>query len=161
MGYMLADIPVGEFPDDPPGVEDYYVTPTTEVPLLIGLLREEAEDEIYDAHLSPNVVEVNSIEELGVVLTQDLEEGTEATHGQALTIEVSSGVPPEAPLINLLTMSVDEAVIALNAFEEETGIALEFSVNFQTVTDRNLVGRIIQTINRAPGIGVGRRASRC
>jgi beta-lactam-binding protein with PASTA domain len=38
----------------------------------------------------------------------------------------------------------------LNAFEEETGVAVEFVVSFQTVTDRNLVGRIVQT---SPGAG--------
>jgi membrane peptidoglycan carboxypeptidase len=150
MTYLLRDVPVGGFPEDPPGVEQYYATPSTEVPLVVGLIQEEAVNDLYDAHLRPNVVEVSSIEEQGVVLTQDLEEGSEAAHGQVVTIEVSSGIPPEAPLVNLLNLTIDEAVTALNAFEEETGVAVEFVVSFQTVTDRNLVGRIVQT---SPGAG--------
>ena len=106
MTYMLGDSPVLDFPEDPPGVSQYFVTPTTEVPFVVGLLQNEAVSDIYDAHLRPNVVEVASIEEMGVVLTQDLEEGSTAAHGQALTIEVSSGIPPEAPLIELRSLTV-------------------------------------------------------
>jgi membrane peptidoglycan carboxypeptidase len=131
MTYLLRDVPVGGFPEDPPGVEQYYATPSTEVPLVVGLIQKEAVNDLYDAHLRPNVVEVSSIEEQGVVLTQDLEEGSEAAHGQVVTIEVSSGIPPEAPLVNLLNLTIDEAVT-------------------ETVTDRNLVGRIVQT---SPGAG--------
>ena len=50
-------------------------------------------------------------------------------------------------------MTVDEAVVALGVFEEETGIALEFSVNFRDVTDPGQVGRIIAT-NPAVGTTV-------
>jgi len=150
MKYMLRETPVSDFPEDPPGVSQYYRTPSTEVPLVVGLMQGEAEDDIYDAHLRPNVVEVNSIEEKGVVLTQDPEEGSGAAHGQVVTIEVSSGLPPEAPFIDLRTLTIDQAVTALNAFEEETGIVLEFSVNFRDVTQPDLVGRIIDT---NPGAG--------
>jgi membrane peptidoglycan carboxypeptidase len=145
MTYMLGDSPVLDFPEDPPGVSQYYVTPTTDVPLVVGLMQNEAVSDIYDAHLRPNVVEVGSIEEQGVVLSQDLEEGASAAHGQVLTIEVSSGLPPEAPMIELRSLTVDQAVAALQAFEEETGVALEFSVNFRDIGDPGLVGRIIET----------------
>ncbi len=150
MTYMLGDSPVLDFPEDPPGVSQYYVTPSTEVPLVIGLMQDEAVDEIYDAHLRPNVVEVGSIEPKGVVLTQDLEEGSSAAHGQVVTIEVSSGLPPEAPLVDLRSLTVDQAVLALTAFEEETGVALEFSVTFRDVKEPDLVGRVIET---SPGAG--------
>jgi serine/threonine-protein kinase len=142
---------VTDFPEDPPGVAQYYVTPSTEVPLVVGLMQDEAENDIYDAHLRPNVVEVGSIEEKGVVLTQDLEEGSSATHGQALTIEVSSGLPPEAPLIDLRGLTVDEAVGALTTFEGETGVGVQFTVSFRAVSDPGLVGRIVDT-NPAPGV---------
>ncbi len=150
MTYLLRDTPVGDFPEDPPGVDQYFVTPSTEVPLVVGLMQDEAVKDIYDAHLSPNVVEVGSLEEQGVVLTQDLEEGSSATHGQVLTIEVSSGIPPEAPLLDLRNLTVDGAVVALSTFEEETRVALEFSVGFRDVTDPSRVGVIIET-NPAPG----------
>lgn len=153
MTYMLKDTPVSDFPADPPGVSQYFVTPNTEVPLVIGLTTEEAVSDIYDAHLRPNPVEVPSIEEKGIVLTQDLEEGTSAAHGQVLTIEVSSGLPPEAPLIDVRTLTFDQAVTALAAFEEETGVALVWSASFREVTDPNQVGRILAT-NPAPGTTV-------
>jgi penicillin-binding protein 1A len=150
MTYLLRDTPVSDFPEDPPGVDQYFVTPSTEVPLVVGLMQDEAQNDIYDAHLSPNVVEVGSLEEQGVVLTQDLEEGSSATHGQVLTIEVSSGIPPEAPLVDLRNLTVDGAVVALSTFEEETRVALEFSVSFRDVTDPSRVGVIIET-TPAPG----------
>jgi membrane peptidoglycan carboxypeptidase len=153
MTHMLRGMPVSDFPEDPPGVGRYFTTPFTEVPLVVGLMQDEAEDEIYDAHLRPNVVEIASIEEKGVVLTQDPEENSEAAHGQVVTIEISSGVPPEAPLIDLRTLTVDAAVIALEAFEEETGVALEFSVTFRDVDDPSLVGLIVDT-NPPPGATV-------
>lgn len=153
MTYMLRDTPPGEFPEDPPDVSQYFRTPSTEVPLVVGLKQDEAEDDIFDAHLRPNVVEVASIEEKGIVLTQDPEEATGAAHGQVVTIEVSSGIPPEAPLIDLRTFTVDGAVAALDAFEEETGVALDFSVTFQDVSDPAQVGVIIQT-SPAPGATV-------
>lgn len=150
MTYLLRDTPVSDFPEDPPGVDQYFVTPSTEVPLVVGLMQDEAVKDIYDAHLSPNVVEVGSLEEQGVVLTQDLEEGSSATHGQVLTIEVSSGLPPEAPLVDLRNLTVDGAVVALSTFEEETRVALEFSVSFRDVTNPSQVGVILET-NPAPG----------
>jgi membrane peptidoglycan carboxypeptidase len=153
MTYMLKDTPVSDFPADPPGVSQYFVTPSTDVPLVIGLTTEEAINDIYDAHLRPNPVEVPSIEEKGIVLTQDLEEGTSAAHGQVLTIEVSSGLPPEAPLIDVRTLTFDQAVTALAAFEEETGVALVWSASFREVTDPDQVGRILAT-NPAPGTTV-------
>jgi serine/threonine-protein kinase len=153
MTYMLRDTPVNDFPEDPAAVSDYFVTPTTEVPLVVGLMQEDAADEIYDAHLSPNVVEVNSIEEQGVALTQDLEEGTEATHGQVMTIEVSSGIPPEAAFLDLRRLTVDQAVLALTAYEEETGVALGFSVVFWDTAEPAKVG-IIAATDPEPGVTV-------
>ncbi|MDH3397052.1 MAG: penicillin-binding transpeptidase domain-containing protein, partial [Acidimicrobiia bacterium] len=150
MTYMLADTPVSDFPQDPPGVDQYYVTPSTEVPLVVGLMKNSAANAIYNAHLRPNVVEVGSIEEQGVVLTQDPEEGSSAAHGQVVTIEVSSGIPAEAPFVGLRNLTVDQAVVALATFEEQYGVAVEFRVSFRDVTDPGLVGRIIETI---PGAG--------
>ena len=143
MTYMLGDSPVLDFPEDPPGVSQYFVTPTTEVPFVVGLLQDEAVGDIYDAHLRPNVVEVASIEEMGVVLAQDLAEGSTATHGQALTIEVSSGIPPDAPFVNVLNGSVDDAVALITAFSEETGVALNFSVVFWNTRDPRKVGIVV------------------
>ena len=87
------------------------------------------------------------------MLTQDPEEASSAAHGQVVTIEVSSGIPPEAPLIDLRNLTVDGAVAALDTFEEETGVALEFSVTFRDVSEPGLVGVIIST-NPAPGATV-------
>jgi membrane peptidoglycan carboxypeptidase len=61
MTYMLKDTPVSDFPADPPGVSQYFVTPSTDVPLVIGLTTEEAINDIYDAHLRPNPVESCSL----------------------------------------------------------------------------------------------------
>ncbi len=150
MTYMLGDTPVSDFPEDPPGVEQYYVTPSTTVPLVVGLMKEEAVKDIYEAHLRPNVVEVDSVEEQGVVLSQDPLEGSGASHGQALTIEVSTGQPPGVPLINLRNVSVDYAVSTLDGFAEDAGLALNFAVVFWNTSDPRKAG-IVAATDPAPG----------
>jgi penicillin-binding protein 1A len=153
MTYMLRDTPVMQFPEDPPGVSQYFVTPNTEVPFVVGLFQNDAVSDIYDAHLRPNVVEVGSMEEKGLVLSQDLQEGSTVAHGQALTIEVSSGEPAGAPLVSLLNVTVDNAVAAINRFEGETGVALSFSVVFWDTSNPDRAGIVVAT-DPAPGATV-------
>ncbi len=150
---MLADVPEGAWPEDPPGVSRYFVTPSTTVPMVVGMQQKAASEAVYEAHLRPNFVEVNSLEAKGTVLTQDPAEGATAAHGQTVTMEVSSGLPPQAPLPDLRNLTVDQAVAALAVFEEETEVGLEFSVTFTDTADPAQVGKVITT-NPAPGATV-------
>jgi len=61
MQYALEGLPVEDFPEDPPGVSQYFSTPDTNVPLVIGMEEEDAVDVIFDAHLRPNVVLVDGM----------------------------------------------------------------------------------------------------
>ena len=142
MNIVLADEPALDFPPDPAGTSQYLSTPSTEVPLVEGMILEEAQDEIFDAHLSPAVVEVDSLEPVGTVLTQLPLAGESVSQGTAVTIEVSTGIPPSAPLIDLRGATVDEVIAALRTFEEDTNVALSFTTQLVDTEDSALAGRV-------------------
>jgi penicillin-binding protein 1A len=150
MNIVLADEPALDWPPDPAGTSQYLSTPSTEVPLVEGMILEEASDEIFDSHLRPEIVEVDSLEPEGTVLTQTPEAGSSVSQGSAVTIEVSTGIPPSGPLIDLRGMTVDEVIAALRAFEEETGVALSFTTSAIDTEDPALEGRVVST-NPPPG----------
>jgi penicillin-binding protein 1A len=150
MTQALHDLPVEDFPEDPPGVSRYFQTPLTNVPLVVGMEEEDAVDTIFDAHLRPNVVEVDSVEPAGTVVGQDPLPGEETKQGSTVLVEVSSGIPPTAPLLDLSGLSLSEVSAALVQFEQETGVALGFSVRFEETENPELVDKVIRT---EPGPG--------
>jgi penicillin-binding protein 1A len=152
MNIVLADEPILDFPPDPSGTSQYLSTPSTEVPLVEGMILDEAEDDIFDAHLSPAVVEVDSLEPEGTVLTQEPLAGESVSQGSAVTIEVSTGIPPSAPLIDLRGKTVAEVVDTLRLFEEETGVAISFTQQSVDTEDPALAGRVISTNPAAGGV---------
>jgi eukaryotic-like serine/threonine-protein kinase len=68
----------------------------TRVPNVIGQRRDDAVGEIVDAELKPNVFEVNSLEDVGIVLGQSPKAGTELVEGSSVRINVSKGPKPIA-----------------------------------------------------------------
>ena len=153
MTYALDGLPVEQFPEDPPGVSQYFDTPEARVPIVIGMPTEEAIDAVFDAHLRPDIVEVDSLEPEGVVAGQDPGPGTELEHGSTVLIEVSSGQPPTAPLLDLVGLDLPGVSEALVQFELDTAVALGFSVSFEETADLALAGRVIRT-NPVPGTTV-------
>jgi membrane carboxypeptidase/penicillin-binding protein len=51
MDVVVADLPVEDFPEDPPGTDVYYATPRVEVPDVTGLDYQQAQREILQAGL--------------------------------------------------------------------------------------------------------------
>jgi serine/threonine-protein kinase len=151
MNIVLADEPALDWPADPAGTSQYLSTPSTDVPAVEGMTVAEASEEIYDAHLAPTVVEVNSLEPEGTVLLQTPEAGASVAQGSSVSIEVSTGIPPSAPLIDLRGKSVDEVIAALRTFAEETGVALSFSKQTVDTEDPALADRVISTNPAAGG----------
>jgi membrane peptidoglycan carboxypeptidase len=152
MTIALDGLPVEDFPEDPPGVGQYFVVPDTDVPLVLGMLEEDAVDAVFEAHLRPVVEQVASIEPIGTVVAQDPDPSAEGApspmtvkQGTKVTLYVSTGEPPSAPLPDLTGMTVDEAIAALDQFAEETGVEVSFVVEFVETTEPSLVGLIVAT----------------
>jgi beta-lactam-binding protein with PASTA domain len=68
----------------------------THVPNVIGQRRDDAVGEIVDAELKPRVFEVNSLEDVGIVLAQSPKAQTELVEGSTVRINVSKGPRPIA-----------------------------------------------------------------
>ncbi len=157
MQEALADEPVLDFPEDPPGVGKYFVVPETDVPLVLGMLEEDAVDTVYQAHLQPVVEQVASIEPVGTVVGQDPDPSAEgapspmtAKQGTQVTLLVSTGEPPSAPLPDFAGLSVDQVIAALEQFKTDTGVELSFIVSFVETSEPSLVG-VVVTTSPTPG----------
>lgn len=149
MTIALEKYPAGEFqPADGTGV--YNRRPGTEVPSVVGLTEGEARNTVFDAHLNPSVVEVNSFEPAGIVVGQAPEAGAGAAHGAAVTIEVSNGIPPAIPVPDLRGLSLGAAVAEMEAVQAETGVTINIVITYQDTTNTGLIDRIITT---SPGPG--------
>ena len=153
MSIVLEDRAVEDFPADPPGTSQYFSTPTTKVPLVVGLLEEDAIEIVYDAHLRPNSVSVDSLEPEGTVVSQLPEPTEELDHGEAVLLEVSSGTPPTAQLPNLVGLDLAGVSQALVDFEADTGVALGFSVRTEETPDPNQIDLVLRT-NPEAGLDV-------
>jgi penicillin-binding protein 1A len=151
MDIVLRDLPETEFPPDPPNIKDYLVPPKTFVPTVVGLLQEEAEDKLkLEARLDIEVIEVNSLEAAGVVVDQTPAPGEEVGQGSVVTIYVSTGETPVAPLPNFVGLTLEQAQAQAQELELLTGVKLTLVQQAVEVTDPNLVGKIVAT-NPAPG----------
>ena len=145
MKKMLEDVPPEDFPEDPPGVSQFFRTPSTTVPLLVGLVRDDAEEALADARLNVEVIEVPSPEEKGTVVSQSQDPGREVRQGVTITIEVSNGQTPIAPLPNLVGQTFEQALDTVKAFEDETGVELTLIRLTEPAPKPKLKGKIVRT----------------
>jgi membrane peptidoglycan carboxypeptidase len=150
MSIVMADLPVSQFPEDPPNIRDYQVPPQTTVPVVVGLLQDDAETVLRAAFLNYEVIEVPSLDPAGTVVTQSPEPGTTLTQGSLVTLYVSTGETPRGPLPNLVGLTFEEAVTAVEEFELATGVLVNLFQQKVNVTDASQVNRIVST-NPNPG----------
>ena len=150
MSYVLQDIPITEFPPEPSNIEQYLIPPPTQVPSVVGLEVDEAESRLRDAKLNPLVVEIASLEPVGIVVNQSVEPGATVSQGSVITIWVSTGETPVGEMPALIGMTVEDALVAIHAFELETGVKLSMVTQKTSVTDASQVDRIVST-DPAPG----------
>ncbi len=150
MDVLLADVPEENFPPLPDGTRKYKVVPSTTVPSVISLTQKEATSEIYLAHLNVAIVEVNAYEPQGIVVNQIPAAGAKMTQGNAVTLEVSTGLPPEIPMPNVIGLTLTQANQKLIATAETTGISVTLEPTFVETPDENAWNKIIQT---QPGAG--------
>jgi penicillin-binding protein 1A len=150
MSFVLQDLPITDFPPEPANIEKYLIPPPTQVPSVVGLEQSEAEERLREAKLNATVVEIASLEPVGMVVNQSIEPGSTVRQGSIVTIWVSTGETPLGAMPSLIGMTVEEALEAIREFELETGVKLSLVQQKIDVTDASLVDRIVTT-DPAPG----------
>ena len=159
MGVVMADLPETHFPAEPDNIREYLIPPPTRVPVVVGLNVEHAKDLLMiDARLNVTVIEVPSLEPVGVVVSQSHEPGTTVSQGSFITIYVSTGEIPVAPLPSFIGQTVEQAIEAIREFELETGVKLSLVQQKVDTTDPALVDKIIET-NPPPGTQITEAAT--
>ena len=151
MSWYLRETEHGSFPENPPGTEELFLTPTTFVPSVVGLLRETAEDEIAKAKLALEIIEVPSADPIGTVVSQDLIPGTEVDQGTPLVIEVASGQAPALWVPNYIGQSYELVRNRFLQFSDERRLGLTVErVDVFTPNDPSDNGVVIAM---EPGVG--------
>ncbi|MDH4118148.1 MAG: transglycosylase domain-containing protein [Acidimicrobiia bacterium] len=150
MSWYLEDVPPADFVTPEGNIGQYFKTPTTSVPSVVGLDVNAARSELRRAKLGANVVEVPSLEPEGLVLAQAPGAGATVPQGTGVTIEVSTGIPPTGILPEVFTLTFEDALAALQAFSDENRLDLVFERASQPVEDPALVGLVV---GLRPGVG--------
>jgi penicillin-binding protein 1A len=131
MADVLRELPVENFPEDPPGTGVYYATPRVEIPDVLGMDLEDAEEEILQAGLDLDIKLVNSDEPSDTVVGTSPEPGTRVLQGTTIEVEVSNGLSPTAALPDITGRDRAEAIAILEGFRSDSGI--DFSWTFSEV----------------------------
>jgi membrane peptidoglycan carboxypeptidase len=152
MEIATEGLPVLDFPPDPEGVELYYQTPRVEVPDVVGMELEEATEELYKAGFNVEVEYVNADEPEDEVVTQDPENPERVEQAEVVKLEVSSGRPPEAEMVDLVGLSSAEAVAILRALRQTTEIDFVWELVTVPVSDPAERDRVLATRPSAGGM---------
>ena len=150
MEFVVRDLPVEDFAEDPPGTSAYYATPRVEIPDVVGMDLEEAQEEIYKSGLDFEIVLVNSDEPKDTVVGANPPPGTRVSQGTTIEVEVSNGLSPTTALPDVTGLTRSEAITQLESHRNDTGIAFTWvfvEVDTGVETDHDVV---IGT-NLAPG----------
>jgi penicillin-binding protein 1A len=131
MEIVTRDLPVEDFPADPEGTAVYYQTPRVEVPDIIGMEFEEAQDAILKAGFEIDVKLVNSDEPEDTVVATSPEAGDRLRQGSTVEVEVSNGLSPTAILPDLLGRT--EAQVNQTLLTLEQNSMIDFGWTFQQV----------------------------
>jgi penicillin-binding protein 1A len=145
MAYVHEGLPVLEFPAEPENIGEYLVPPPTTVPSVVGLTVGQARDRLASAKLNASVVEIPSLEPVGLVINQSVGAGATVRQGSFVTIWVSTGEIPVGALPALGGLTFEEALDVLRDFELETGLKVTLTQQKVGTTDPALVGRILET----------------
>jgi membrane peptidoglycan carboxypeptidase len=148
MTYITKDLPEKDFPPAPDGTDAFFRVPKTKVPDVSGMTEEDAKTEILHAGLRPDIQKVASIEPEGTFISQSPDAGTEVTQGGVVTVQLSSGVPPE--LVDLTGLSVGDIEATTTAFNDASGLGLVWTIQYQTTANPDQVGKVLGT-NPPPG----------
>ncbi|HHC07650.1 MAG TPA: PASTA domain-containing protein [Actinobacteria bacterium] len=145
MEVVVADLPPEDFPPEPPGAAVYRQVPFTRVPDLAGLDPTDVVDALYAVGLEAEIVEVPSLEPAGTVVDQDPGPGARLRQGSQVRVEVSTGQPPAAPLLDLRGTPLVVVGDRLAAFAAETGIELDWAAQEVETPDPAQWGLVVAT----------------
>jgi hypothetical protein len=143
MQYVTADLPIEDFPEDPPGIGAYRVTPQGTVPGVIGLDEQDARSAIYHAGFNVEFIVVASEKPEGTILVQIPEADTRLRQGKKLAVHISSGQPPI--MIALIGTRLEDVPPLLDAFNDESGLDLTYTIESQDSADPATWGRVVAT----------------
>ena len=152
MEFVTADLPVEEFAPDPPGTDAYRQVPFTFVPDLSAvaveletgkLTEKEISNAIWKAGLNVEFEVLPSLQSEGTVLGQDPGGGTRLRQGRTVIVRTSSGVAPEVPDWQGLSVFDIEATIA--ALNEATGLNLTWVIQEIPTPRVNLWNTVVGT----------------
>ncbi len=144
MEIMLEDAAVTGFPPDPPGLGRYLLRPNTSVPQVIGLDLETAKVALVNSRLNREIVDVDSAAPAGEVLSQQPPPRTSALHADPVTLKVSTGVLPTAPLADWTGLSINEVLDDTRLLEQKIGLLMILDVVYAPHLELE-VDRVITT----------------
>jgi penicillin-binding protein 1A len=145
MSYVHQGLPVTDFPPEPGNIGKWLVPPPTTVPNVVGLDEGGAEAKLREARLNASAEPVPSLEPAGTVVNQSPGGGATVRQGSFVTIYISTGEIPVAPLPSLLGLTFDQAVEAVRAYEIETGVRVNLIQSEVPTTNPAQVGVILAT----------------
>jgi beta-lactam-binding protein with PASTA domain len=103
----------------------------------------EAKDAIYKAGLRAVIEDVASLQPEGTFLDQSPSAGAEVTQGGLVKVRFSSGVAPE--LIDLRGLGLADVEAAITAFNEASGLNLEWTIENVPTNEPSAIGQVIGT----------------
>jgi penicillin-binding protein 1A len=133
---VMAGQPVKSFPAPPP-------PEVGEVPRVVGSRLNHAEQELAEAHFTPNVKKVDSVQPVGTVIKQEPHAGTTAPLGSLVTIFVSNGEAPQVVVPDVTGHTLAYARLKL----ESNGLGVK--VVEHVVVDPAKVGRVLAQAPKA------------
>ncbi len=153
MTYATSGMPVLDFPEDPPGANVYRQTPYATVPALRPSTNETI-DALYAVGLAGAIEEVPSTLPQGTLIGIIPGPGIKLRQGSTVTVEVSSGIPPEIAMVDLRGLTRGEASESLRNFRELVGFDITWSFVDLTVSNPASYDLVVST-NPLPGAPVG------
>lgn len=127
---VMAGLPVQGFPAPPPPENG-------EIPHVVGSRSSHAQDELADAHFTPRLEKVASIQPMGTVIRQEPNGGALAPLGSLVTIFVSSGQIPQVVVPDVTEHTLGYARAKL------VNVGLGVKVVEQVVDDPDKEGQVL------------------
>ncbi len=153
MTYATANMPVVDFPEDPPGTNVYRQTPYATVPPVRPSTTEMI-DALYAVGLAGEVTEVPSTLPQGTLIGIIPGPGIKLRQGSTVTVEVSSGIAPEIAMVDLRGLTRSEASDTLRTFRDFVGFDITWTFVDVPVSNPASYDLVVAT-SPEPGAPVG------
>lgn len=153
MTVVTANLPVEDFPTDPPGIGVYYQTPRVEIPDVTDLTFEEAQEIMFKAGFEVNARLENSVLPADTVTGTSPATGTRQEQGTTVEVYVSNGLPPTTVLPDLIGRTEVEVNQILLTLQQNSQIPFTWVIGQAPTADPAQNGLVIAT-DPGPGAGI-------